>query len=64
MKHGVNTDGGHDGNETWDEGFSLFGDRIALPSAQQDDRPSVSGRCSIRGYRLLPAEFCQVERMD
>ena len=39
MKHGVNTDGGHDGNETWDEGFSLFGDGIALPSAQQDDRP-------------------------
>ena len=39
MKHGVNTDSGHDGNESWDEGFSLFGDRIALPSAQQNDRP-------------------------
>ena len=39
MKRGVNTDGGHAGNESLDEGFSLFGDRIALPPAQQNDRP-------------------------
>ena len=39
MKHGVNTDDRHDGNESLDEGFSLFGASIALRPAQQNDRP-------------------------
>ena len=65
MKHGVNTDGGHDGNESLDEGSSLLGDSITLPPAQQNDRrrpcpvgvPSVATEC----FRLTGQEpVCQV----
>ena len=56
MEHGVNTDGGSDGNESRMKGLhcSVTVLRCLLPD--RTTGLSVSGRCSICGYRMLPAK--------